>query len=98
MLFADVIVPFTIDQAYVAAPAGPFAVFPVELAQSDAGVGVIVDVGVGLTVTFTEFEAAQPVPSVTVSCSVTGSVAPASHVMFWMFVADVMVPLVIDHA
>src|SRR5688572_23029156 len=51
MLVAEVIVPFTIDQAYVVAPAGPSAVLPVELAQSCAGVGVIVGVaGFGLTV------------------------------------------------
>src|SRR5688572_22111612 len=52
MFVAEVIVPFTIDHAYVVAPAGPLAVLPVEFAQTCAGVGVIVGVGgFGLTVT-----------------------------------------------
>ena len=42
MLVAEVIVPFTMDQAYVVAPAGPEAELPVELAQTVAGVGVMV--------------------------------------------------------
>src|SRR6185503_20264582 len=51
MLLAEVIVPFTIDHAYVVAPAGPAAVLPVEFAQTCAGVGVIVGVaGLALTV------------------------------------------------
>src|SRR5204862_221865 len=54
MLAAEVIVPLTIDQAYVVAPAGPAAVLPVELAQTCAGVGVIAGVaGLALTVTVT---------------------------------------------
>ena len=53
MFVADVIVPFTIDQAYVVAPAGPAAELPVEVAQTCAGVGVIVGVaGLALTTTF----------------------------------------------
>jgi hypothetical protein len=38
---AEVIVPLLIDQAYEAAPAGPDAVLPAELAHTCAGVGVI---------------------------------------------------------
>ena len=54
MFVAEVIVPFTIDQAYVVAPAGPAAELPVELAQTCAGVGVIVGVaGLALMVTLT---------------------------------------------
>ena len=60
MLVAEVIVPLTIDQAYVVAPAGPAAVLPVELPQTCAGVGVIVGVaGAGLIVTLTVLVAEQ---------------------------------------
>src|SRR5204863_8500035 len=52
MLVAEVIVPLTIDQAYVVAPAGPAAELPVEFAQTCAGVGVMVGVaGLALMVT-----------------------------------------------
>ena len=78
MFAAEVMVPFTIDHAYVVAPAGPAAVLPVELAQTCAGVGVIVGVaGVGLTVTFYVFVAEQPDAFVTTSVRSTVPEAPA---------------------
>ena len=99
MLFADVIVPFTIDHAYVVAPAGPAALFPVEPAQTCAGVGVIVGVaGLALTVTAIVLLAEQPEAFVTTSVRSTVPEAPAVYVMFWMLVADVIVPFTIDHA
>jgi hypothetical protein len=99
MFVAEVIVPFTIDHAYVVAPAGPAAVFPVELAQTCTGVGVIVGVaGVGLTLTLDVFVAEQPDAFVTISVRSTVPVAPAVYVMVWRFVAEVIVPFTIDHA
>ena len=78
MFAADVIVPFTIDHAYVVAPAGPSAVLPVEFAQTCAGVGVIVGVaGFALIVTLTVFVAEQPAAFVTTSVRSTVPDAPA---------------------
>ena len=77
MLVAEVIVPLTIDQAYVVAPAGPSAVLPVELAQTCAGVGVMVEVGVGLMVTLTVLLAEQPDALVTTRVRSTVPEAPA---------------------
>ena len=78
MFVAEVIEPFTIDQAYVVAPAGPAALLPVELAQTCAGVGVMVGVlGFGLMVTLTVFEAEQPAALVTVRVRPTVPEAPA---------------------
>src|SRR4051812_50214006 len=80
MLVAEVIVPFTIDQAYVVAPAGPSAVLPVEFAQTWAGVGVMVGVaGEGLMVTLTVFVAEQPAALVTVRVRSTVPEAPAGR-------------------
>src|SRR5438093_1414425 len=99
MFVAEVIVPFTIDQAYVVAPAGPAAEFPVELAQTCAGVGVIVGVvGLALMVTLTVLLAEQPDALVTTRVRSTVPAAPASYVMVWMFAADVIVPFAIDQA
>jgi hypothetical protein len=67
MLVAEVIVPLTMDHAYVVAPAGPLAWLPVEFAHTLAGVGVIVGVvGSALTVTVALplTDAGQPVESV----------------------------------
>ena len=78
MFVAEVIEPFTIDHAYVVAPAGPAAELPVELAQTCAGVGVIVGVaGFALIVTLTEFVAEQPDALVTTSVRPTVPEAPA---------------------
>ena len=78
MFVAEVIVPFTIDQAYVVAPAGPAAELPVELAQTCAGVGVMVGVaGLALMVTLTVFVAEQVAPLVTVNVRSTVPEAPA---------------------
>ena len=78
MFAADVIVPFTIDHAYVVAPAGPAAVLPVEFAQTCAGVGVIAGVaGFALIVTLAVFVAAQPKEFVTVRVRPTVPDAPA---------------------
>ena len=79
MFVADVIVPPVIDQAYVVAPAGPEAVFPVELAQTPpAGTPVIVGVaGRALIGTLTEVDAVQLEALVTVSVRVTFPEAPA---------------------
>src|SRR6266567_693228 len=99
MLVALVIVPLLIDQAYVVAPAGPLAELPVELAHTWAGDGVMAGgAGVGLTVTFAELLAVQPEALLTVSASEVVPAEPAVHVIVWMFVALVIVPLVIDHA
>jgi hypothetical protein len=56
--------------------------------------------GIALTVTFALFVAEQPEALVTVSVSTVGldALVPAVQVMFWMLVALVMVPLVIDQA
>jgi hypothetical protein len=82
MFVAEVIVPFTIDHAYVVAPAGPAAELPVELAQTCAGVGVIVGVvGFALIVTLTVFVAGQPDPFVTTSVRSVVPVAPAVYVI-----------------
>ena len=77
-MVAEVIVPFTIDQAYVVAPAGPAAELPVELAQTWAGVGVIVGVaGLALMVTLTVLLAEQPEALVTTRVRPTVPEAPA---------------------
>src|SRR6185503_14747329 len=99
MLLAEVIVPLTIDHAYVVAPAGPAAELPVEFAQTCAGVGVMVGVdGLALIVTLTVFVAEHPAALVTVNVRSTVPEAPASYVMVWMLLAEVIVPLTIDHA
>src|SRR5687767_7121159 len=99
MFVAEVMVPFTIDHAYVVAPAGPSAVLPAELGQRVDGVGVIVGVaGVALMGTLTVLLAAQPAGLVATRVRSAVSLAPAVYVMVWMFVADVIVPLTIDHA
>src|SRR5687768_6946534 len=96
---AEVIVPFTIDQAYVVAPAGPSAVFPAELAQTCAGVGVMAGVvGLALIVTLMVSLSEQLNAFVTTSVRSTVPEAPAEYVMFWMFVAEVIVPFTIDQA
>src|ERR1051326_190812 len=97
-VWPPVIVPLVIDQEYVVAPAGPLAVLPVELGHADGEEGVIVgDDGLAFTVTSCEFVAAQPFAFVTVSVSVVVPATPAVQVMVWMFVAEVMVPLVMAH-
>jgi hypothetical protein len=74
-------------------------VFPVELAHTDEGDGVMVGAaGFAFTVTSAELVAVQPVALLTVSVSVVVPAVPAVHVMVWMFVALVMEPLVIDQA
>ena len=99
MFAALVIVPLVINHAYVVAPAGPAAVFPVEFAQTDEGDGVMDGAaGFAFTVTLAELVAVQPVALLTVSVSIVVPAEPAVQVMVWMFVALVMVPLVIDHA
>ena len=97
MFVALVIVPLEIDHAYVVAPAGPVAVFPVEPLQTVAGVGVIVGVaGLGSTVMSVELLAEQPAALVSVRLRVSGvPVVPAVNVMVWMLFALVIVPLVI---
>ena len=78
MFVAEVIVPFTIDQAYVVAPAGPAALLPVEPAQTCAGVGVIVGaVGFALMITFTVLLAEHPEALVTTSVRSVVPAAPA---------------------
>jgi hypothetical protein len=82
MLVAEVIVPFTIDHAYVVAPAGPLAEFPVEFAQTCAGAGVIVGVaGLALMVTLTVLLAEQPAAFVTTSVRSTVPAVPAVYVI-----------------
>jgi len=100
MFVADVIVPPVIDQAYVVAPAGPEAVFPVEFAQTPpAGIPVIVGVaGEGLIVAEALFVAEQPDAFVTTSVRFTLPEEPAVQVTVWRFVAEVMVPPVIVQA
>ena len=73
------IVPFVIVHAYVVAPAGPDAVFPVESAQTPpGGTPVIVGVaGFALIAAVVLFEAEQPDAFVTTSVSWTFPVAPA---------------------
>ena len=73
------IVPPVIDQAYVVAPAGPEAVFPVESAQTPpAGTPVIVGVaGFALTAAVVLFEAEQPDAFVTTRVSWTFPDDPA---------------------
>src|SRR5262249_13557068 len=78
---ALVMVPFTIDQAYVAAPAGPWAMFPVEPAQTAAGVEIDGAGGVALMGTSTLFCAGQFEAFVTTSVSPTLPEAPALYVM-----------------
>ena len=79
MFAAEVIVPPVIDHAYVVAPAGPDAVFPVESAQTPpAGTPVIVGVaGGGLIVAEAQFVALQPDAFVTTSVRFTLPVEPA---------------------
>jgi len=79
MFAADVIVPPVIDQAYVVAPAGPDAVFPVESAQTPpAGTPVIAGVaGFALIVAAALFVAEQPDAFVTTSVRFTLPEAPA---------------------
>jgi len=79
MFVAEVIVPPVIDQAYVVAPAGPDAVFPVEAAQTPpAGTPVIVGVaGFALIVAVALFVAEQPEAFVTTSVRFTLPEAPA---------------------
>ena len=61
------------------APAGPLAVFPVELAQTEDGFGVIVGVaGFALMVTLAELVALHPEALVTVRPSVTLPEAPCT--------------------
>ena len=75
---ADVIVPFTIDQAYVVAPAGPEAVLPTELAQTCVGAGAMVGAaGLGLIVTLTVLVAGQPPALVTTRVRSTVPDGPA---------------------
>ena len=81
MFVAEVIVPFTIDQAYVVAPAGPAAVLPVEFAQTLLGDGVIVAVGLALIGTLTVLLRGQPPAFVTVSVRSTVPDGPAVYVM-----------------
>ena len=82
MFAAEVIVPFTIDQAYVVAPAGPLAEFPVELAQTCAGAGVTVGIaGFALIDTLTVVESEQPAALVTTSVRSTVPEAPAVYVI-----------------
>jgi len=79
MFAADVIVPPVIVHAYVVAPAGPDAVFPVESAQTPpAGTPVIVGVaGFALIAVVALLEAEQPEAFVTTSVRSTLPVAPA---------------------
>ena len=79
MFVADVIVPPVIVQAYVVAPAGPEAVFPVESAQTPpAGIPVIAGVaGEGLIVAEALFVAEQPDAFVTTSVRFTFPDEPA---------------------
>jgi hypothetical protein len=73
-----VIVPFTIDQTYDVAPAGPDAVFPVERVQTAEDAGVIVGAaGFGLMGVVMLPEAEQPEAFVTTSVSCTLPEAPA---------------------
>src|ERR1041385_2937137 len=79
--------------------AGPLAVLPVEFGHAEEEEGVIVGAdGLALTTTSVLLVAAQPVPFVTVNVSVVVPATPADQVMVWMFVAEVIEPLVIDHA
>src|ERR1051325_8702807 len=98
MLAEEVIVPLVIDHAYVVAPAGPLAVFPVDEVQTVDGDGVMVGVdGFALIVTFAVFDAEQPAALVTVSVRPTVPDAPAVYVTLCEVAPPVMVPLVIDH-
>ena len=93
------IVPPVIDQAYVVAPPGPDAVLPAERVQTEAEAGVIVGVaGFALIAAVAPFVAEQPEALVTTSVRFTLPEAPAVYVTVWMFVADVIVPPVIDQA
>src|SRR5205807_2047544 len=68
-----------------------------ELAQTEAGVGVIVGVaGKALIGTFDVLEAEQPDEFVTVSVRSAVPLAPAVYVTVCEFVPDVIVPLTID--
>ena len=79
MFAAEVIVPPVIVQAYVVAPAGPEAVFPVESAQTPpAGTPVIVGVaGFALIVAEALLVAEQPEAFVTTSVRFTLPEEPA---------------------
>jgi len=78
MFAAEVIVPPVIVHAYVVAPAGPDAVLPVEMVQTEAVAGVIVGVaGFALIVAAALLVAEQPEAFVTTSVRFTLPVAPA---------------------
>ena len=79
MFAAEVIVPPVIVQAYVVAPAGPEAVFPVESAQTPpAGIPVIAGVaGFALIVAAALFVALHPEAFVTTSVRFTLPDEPA---------------------
>lgn len=66
-----------IVQAYVVAPAGPLAVFPVEFEHTDAEVVTTGDEGGGLIGTLTVSLAEQPAPFVADTESVTFPEGPA---------------------
>ena len=70
---------------------------PVELAHAaDAVIDGVA--GTALMVTLVLFVAEQPPALVTVSVRPTVPEAPAVYVIVWMFVAEVIVPLLIDQA
>jgi hypothetical protein len=96
---ADVIEPPLIDQEYVAPgePDGTDAMLPLEFAATDEGAAMAVDGGVhGVIVIDFVPVAVQPL-SVTVTERFTLPVAPALNAIDVVFVADVMVPPVMDH-
>src|SRR5207247_1474218 len=98
MLVAEVIVPLTIDHAYVVAAAGPAAEVPVELPQSCCAGGVVVGVGWVVMIALVIVLAGDAEAVVTTSVRSTVPEAPAVYVMVWMLLADVIVPLTIDQA
>ena len=81
MFVALVIVPPVIDHAYVVAPAGPLAVFPVALLQTVDGAVMLGVAGEVVTVMWVELVAVQPVSLPTVSVSVVVPAEPAVHVI-----------------
>ena len=73
--------------------------FPTELAQTCAGVGVIVGVdGFALMGTLTVLFAEQPDALVTTRVRSVVPAEPAVQVMVWMFAAEMIVPLTMDQA
>src|SRR5258705_1398751 len=99
MWVAELIELWTIDQAYVVAPAGPEAELPVELAHTWAGVGVMVGVaGVALMVTLTVLLAEQPAALVTTRVRSSVPEAPAVYGIACVLVAEVIGPLRMDPA